>query len=245
MTLEGTDTWVLAEPGAAAAVVVDPGPDDENHLRRVAEFVRDRGQRVEQILLTHRHGDHSGGAELFAELTGAPVRAADPAQRRGGGEDLAEGTVISCAGLELRVFATPGHTDDSVAIAIPADGALLTGDTILGRGTTVIASDGGDLGDYLASLTRLRGLAALNHVQVLLPGHGPLLPDAQRALDSYLAHRRERLAEVAAAVEAGARTPQEIVARVYTDTDEELLPAAESSVAAQLDYLRRRGVLPR
>ncbi len=157
MTLDGTNTWLIAEPGSATAAVVDPGPDDEGHLRRVRDVAAAAGRRVTQILLTHGHRDHSAGAARLAGLTGAPVRAADPAHRLGD-EGLAAGDVLSAGGCELRVIATPGHTGDSVCLQLPADGALLTGDTVLGRGTTVIAGDG-NLGDYLGSLDRLRALA--------------------------------------------------------------------------------------
>ena len=113
--------------------------------------------------------------------------------------------MLTGAGCELRVVPTPGHTADSVCLLLPADGALLTGDTVLGRGTTVIAGDG-SLADYLASLDRLRALADAERLRTLLPGHGPLLADPAGVLDFYLAHRRERLAEVRAALAAGDRT---------------------------------------
>ena len=117
------------------------------------------------------------------------------------------------------MVATPGHTADSVCLLLPADGALLTGDTVLGRGTTVIAQDG-NLGDYLASLDRLRALADEQQLSMLLPGHGPLLADPAGVLDFYIAHRRERLAEIRAALAAGDRTGEQIVARVYVDVDQ-------------------------
>jgi glyoxylase-like metal-dependent hydrolase (beta-lactamase superfamily II) len=242
MTLNGTNTWLISEPGSPYALVVDPGPDDEEHQRRVVDLLADRGQRVAQILLTHGHRDHSGGAARLAALAGAPVLAADPALRLGEA-GLAPGAVLDAAGCEVRVVATPGHTADSVCLLLPADGALLTGDTVLGRGTTVIAEDG-SLADYLGSLDRLRALADEARLRVLLPGHGPLLADPAGALDFYIAHRRERLAEVAAALAAGDRTTPEIVARVYADVDRRLWPFARWSVRAQLEYLDARGALP-
>jgi glyoxylase-like metal-dependent hydrolase (beta-lactamase superfamily II) len=235
MTLDGTNTWVIAEPGSASVVVVDPGPGDEGHLRRVHAEAVAGDRRVAAILLTHGHPDHSAGAARFAELTGAPVRAADPA-RRLGPEGLADGDVVTAAGCELRVVASPGHSADSVCLLLPADGALFTGDTVLGRGTTVIASDG-NLGDYLRSLRQLRDLAGASEVGLLLPGHGPMLTDPLGALDYYLAHREERLDQVRWALAAGATTPAEIVALIYTDVDKSVWPAAEWSVRAQLDYL--------
>jgi len=242
MTLDGTNTWLISEPGSPSALVVDPGPGDEGHLRRVSGMVAAAGQRVSKIVLTHGHPDHAEGAAAFAAMTGAPVLAADPAHRLGG-EGLAPGDVLTAGGCEVRVVATPGHSADSVCLLLPADGALLTGDTVLGRGTTVIAGDG-SLADYLRSLERLRALTDEARLQVLLPGHGPLLADPAGTLDYYLAHRRERLAEVTAALDAGDRSLAEIVARVYADVDRSLWPFAEWSVRAQLEYLAATGDLP-
>jgi len=235
LTLEGTNTWLIAELGSPAVVVVDPGPADEGHLRRVLAAATADDRRVRRIVLTHGHSDHSGGAARFAELTGAPVQAADPA-RRLGPEGLADGDVITAAGCELRVVASPGHSADSVCLLLPADNAMFTGDTVLGRGTTVIATDG-NLGDYLRTLGQLRDLAEAAQVGVLLPGHGPTLADPLGTLDYYLSHRAERLDQVRSAVAAGAKTPAEIVAMIYTDVDPSVWPAAEWSVRAQLDYL--------
>jgi glyoxylase-like metal-dependent hydrolase (beta-lactamase superfamily II) len=242
MTLDGTNTWLIAEPGSAAAIVVDPGPDDEAHLQRICAIADARGLRIADIVLTHRHFDHSAGAPRLAELAGAPVRAVDPGHRLGS-EGLPPGAVLEAGGCELRVVATPGHTSDSVSLHLPADDVVLTGDTVLGRGTAVIAEDG-SLGDYLDSLTRLRALAAATGLRSLLPGHGPLLADPAGVLDFYLAHRAERLDEVRAAVAAGDRTPATIVERVYAAVDKALWPFAQSSVRAQLRYLSDRGELP-
>ncbi|MGH3344437.1 MAG: MBL fold metallo-hydrolase [Carbonactinosporaceae bacterium] len=240
MTLDGTNTWVLAEPGARRAVVVDPGPEDEAHLRAVAGAVEATGRSPGLTLLTHRHPDHSAGARRFAELTGTAVRALDPAFRLGG-EGLAGGDVVEVDGLELRVLATPGHSGDSLSFLLPADRVVLTGDTVLGRGTTVVAHPDGRLGDYLDSLRRLQELAVRAEATAVLPGHGPVLRDALGVLTYYLDHRAERLDQVRAALSAGDRTPGAVVARVYADVDPVLWPAAELSVRAQLDYLAERG----
>jgi glyoxylase-like metal-dependent hydrolase (beta-lactamase superfamily II) len=229
MTLDGTNTWVLREPGASRSVVIDPGPEHEQHLQRVAGIAGN----VALVLLTHGHPDHAEGARRFASLVGAPVRALDPAHRLGD-EGLAEGDVVAVDGLELRVLETPGHTPDSLTFWLPADGALLTGDTVLGHGTTIVHR----LGDYLDSLDRLRAMA--EGAQVILPGHGDRLDDPVGALDFYITHRRERLQQVEAALAAGDRTAREIVERVYADVDRVLWPVAEHSVQAQLDYLAER-----
>jgi glyoxylase-like metal-dependent hydrolase (beta-lactamase superfamily II) len=235
MTLEGTNTWVLRASGARECVVVDPGDDDHAHQQRVA----DHGP-VALVLLTHRHHDHAAGARRFAELSGAPVRALDPSLVLGS-EALGDGDVVAAAGCELRVVATPGHTSDSLSFLLdgPESGgpAVLTGDTILGRGTTVIAHPDGALGPYLGSLRRL---GELPDGTVVLPGHGPELPDAPAVARQYLAHREERLEQVRTALRmlGDAATAREVVERVYADVDRVLWPAAEASVRAQLAYLR-------
>ncbi|MFE8939972.1 MBL fold metallo-hydrolase [Streptomyces sp. NPDC000963] len=242
MTLDGTNTWLLSEPGSDLAVVVDPGPLDEGHLRNVIDTAGKLGKRVALTLLTHGHPDHAEGAGRFAELTRTPVRALDPALRLGD-EGLGEGDVVTVGGLELRVVPTPGHTSDSLSFHLPADRAVLTGDTILGRGTTMVAHPDGRLGDYLDSLRRLRSLTVDDGVRTVLPGHGPVLEDAQGAVEFYLAHRASRLAQVETAAENGLRTAPEVVAHVYADVDRSLWPAAELSVRAQLEYLRERGLI--
>ncbi|MEV7276877.1 MBL fold metallo-hydrolase [Streptomyces sp. NPDC093111] len=242
MTLDGTNTWIVAEPGSDLAVVIDPGPLDEGHLRRVVETAEKLGTRIGLTLLTHGHPDHAEGAARFAELTRSAVRALDPALRLGD-EGLAEGDVVTTGGLELRVVATPGHTSDSLSFHLPADRAVLTGDTVLGRGTTMVAHPDGRLGEYLDSLRRLRSLTVDDGVHTVLPGHGPVLEDAQGAMEFYLAHRASRLAQVETAVANGARTAPEIVAEVYAAVDRSLWPAAELSVRAQLEYLKERGLV--
>ncbi|MFD9611825.1 MBL fold metallo-hydrolase [Streptomyces sp. NPDC090082] len=242
MTLDGTNTWLLSEPGSDLAVVVDPGPLDDGHLRQVIDTAEKLGKRIALTLLTHGHPDHAEGAGRFAELTGTAVRALDPALRLGD-EGLGAGDVVAVGGLELRVVPTPGHTSDSLSFHLPADRAVLTGDTILGRGTTMVAHPDGRLGDYLDSLRRLRSLTVDDGVHTVLPGHGPVLEDAQGAVEFYLAHRASRLAQVETAVEAGHRTATEVVAHVYADVDRSLWPAAELSVRAQLEYLREHGLV--
>ncbi|GAA2027340.1 MBL fold metallo-hydrolase [Catenulispora yoronensis] len=237
MTLDGTNTWLLAEPGAAAAIVVDPGPLDEGHLRTVLAAAEERELRIAQILITHGHFDHSEGAPRLAELTGAPVRALDPRFRLGS-EGLTGGDVLEVDGLRLDVVATPGHSGDSLCFVLPADRAVLTGDTVLGRGTTVVAHPDGRLADYLDSLHRLRALTASAEVVTVLPGHGPVPADADAVVKFYLAHRDQRLAQVRAALAAGDRTAAEVVDRVYAEVDPAVRFAAEMSVRAQLEYLQ-------
>lgn len=236
MTLDGTNTWVLSAPGSAEAIVVDPGPDDPGHLAAVLDRVRARGAVVVQTLLTHGHADHSAAARRFADLTRAPVRALDPAHRFGG-EGLTDGCVIDVDGLRLEVVGTPGHTTDSLSFLLPTSRMLLTGDTVLGRGTTVVAHPDGRLDAYLNSLERLGDLTGTAELECLLPGHGPVLQHPGLVVDGYLRHRRERLEQVRLALAGGARTAAEVVEVVYADVPRSVWPAAELSVRAQLAYL--------
>ena len=242
MTLDGTNTWVLREPGARRSIVIDPGPLEVAHLDAVAAAAGD----VAVVLLTHHHADHAEAARTFGERVGAPVRALDPGSRLGS-EGLADGDVVTAGDLEVHVVGTPGHTADSLSFWVPSDEALLTGDTVLGRGTTVVAHPDGELGAYLGSLDRLPALAAAHEATAIWPGHGPVIHDAVGALDFYIAHRRQRLEQVEAALDtlrdqeiAVDDLPRRVVEVVYADVDEVLWGAAELSVRAQLAYLLKR-----
>jgi glyoxylase-like metal-dependent hydrolase (beta-lactamase superfamily II) len=230
MTLDGTNTWVLRAAPGAPAVVIDPGPAHDDHLDRIAAHAP-----VGSVLITHGHPDHTeGSAPLADRLDRTTVRAADPTHTIGGAP-LTPDSPLEAEGFTIRLVPTPGHTADSVCFLAERgdERVVLTGDTILGRGTTVVAHPDGHLGDYLASLELLsayRGIPAL-------PGHGPALADCGAAAEFYLAHRRARLDQVRAAVAAGATTAPEVVATVYADVDRSLWWAAEWSVRAQLEYL--------
>jgi glyoxylase-like metal-dependent hydrolase (beta-lactamase superfamily II) len=235
LTLQGTNTFVVAEPGAPTVVVIDPGPADEGHALAVVEACGGRG--VELVLLTHTHVDHAEGAQAFAGRVGAPLAALAPGWASPDAPRLAGGGLLAAAGLELRPLPTPGHAADHCCFELAAEGAVFTGDHVLGRGTTVVEWPGGDMADYLASLELLLDLRP----ERLYPGHGPLVADAVARVGGYLAHRFEREAQVLAALDAGDRTPAEVVARVYAAVDPSLHPAAELSVRAHLAKLVREG----
>jgi len=229
MTLDGTNTWVLRGPGERSGVVVDPGPADRGHLDRIAAH-----GPISLVLATHGHPDHVDAVDAVAArhgaMVGGMVEGYQPA-----GDPFHDGQVIQAAGLEITVLATPGHTADSACYLVSGQEqrAMLTGDTILGRGTTVVAWPDGDLGAYLASLERL----AAYHDLPALPGHGPALMDCAAAARFYLAHRRARLDQVRQVVSTGATEPGEVAAAIYADVDPALRSAAEWSVRAQLSYL--------
>lgn len=248
MTLDGTNTWILREPGSARSIVVDPGPLLDDHLDAVAAVA---GQ-VEAVVVTHHHLDHTESARSFAERMGCGVRALDPAECWRA-DPIVDGELLSVGGLDVEVVATPGHTTDSVSFLVEADRALLTGDMVLGRGTTVIVHPDGDLGSYFDSIARMRSLVTEGRAQSLWPAHGPVRPDAAAVLDHYAVHRRERLSQVesalgrlgltrahlAADVAEDAQLARRVVEVVYADVDEALWAAAEWSVRAQLAYLAR------
>jgi glyoxylase-like metal-dependent hydrolase (beta-lactamase superfamily II) len=249
MTLDGTNTWLVRAAGTSAAVVIDPGPALASHLDRVRGQLRDAGVGVAAVLLTHGHLDHSAGAAEFARGVAAPLRAFDAGM--GTGAALVDGEVLELDGWALEVLHTPGHSSDSVTFA--ADGYFFTGDTVLGRGTTVVAHPDGRLTDYYSSLRLLRARA--DEVRALLPGHGPVVADPSAWLDHYLAHRDARLAAVAAVADRshsraglGALSAAEVdeltdavVAEVYADVPREVWPAAALSVKAQLLHLAELG----
>ena len=251
MTLEGTNTWILRDPSSGTSIVVDPGQADEaddtgpssqvvdaNGPAHLAALIEAAGD-VALVLVSHRHHDHYGVAAALREATGAPVRASDPAMCHGAAP-LRDGEVLETAGLRLRTLFTPGHTADSTSFVLedPAGtpAAVLTGDMILGHGTTVVAHPDGVLGPYLESLQALQAVGAVT----VLPGHGPVLPSLADVASHYLSHRQQRLAQVRAALVSLGEdaTPREVVEHVYADVDEALWPAAELSVRAQLEYLR-------
>ena len=217
LTLDGTNTYVVE------GWVVDPGPDDDEHLTAVVEAA---GGSVKGIVLTHDHIDHSEGASPLAERTGAEV------VRPAGGDRAGP----------FEAVATPGHSPDHVALV--AGALLFSGDTVLGTGSVFIAPGEGSLSAYLDSLRRLREL----DVEAILPGHGPVVWRPREKLDEYIEHRLERERLVLEAFDAGARTRDELLDRAWSDVDFESQPylryAAAYTLEAHLEKLDEEGRLP-
>lgn len=239
MTLDGTNTWVIGDVDHQPPIIVDPGPLDEDHLDRVLAA---SGGSASAVWITHRHHDHTDGAARMSELAGCPVMARDPAFASSPENELVDGYRSTFAELTLQVLATPGHTSDSTSFLLTggvSPAYLITGDMVLGRGTTVISHPDGDLAAYLESLETMITVVEEHQVSEILPGHGDRVTDPAAVLHHYREHRLQRLDEVRAALTAGARTAAEIVRRVYADVDPSLWPAAEQSVWSQLDYLER------
>lgn len=233
MTLDGTNTYLVGPPGHGAVVVVDPGPDDAEHLTAVEAALAERDAGVAAVVVTHHHVDHAEAARPWAQRFGVEVHAPTREVASPHGRLLADGDTVAIGGEQLTVVATPGHTRDHLALRAPT-GALLTGDHVLGRGTSVVAYPDGDLAAYLDSLRRVLALGP----DALYPGHGPALTrDPAAVLRYYAEHRRFRERQLLDALRAGPATPAELVARVYAEVDRRLWPAAEASTRAALEML--------
>jgi glyoxylase-like metal-dependent hydrolase (beta-lactamase superfamily II) len=237
MTLDGTNTYVVGAPGSGQAVLVDPGPDDPAHLAAVEAALAARDARCVAVVVTHHHGDHAEAALPWGEHFGAQVAAATPAVAGPRGRILAAGERLALAGTTLGVVATPGHTADHLAFRLES-GAVLVGDHVLGRGTSVVTHPEGDVVAYLESLRRVLDLGP----SALYCGHGPeLTEDPGAVLDFYLAHRAYREHQLLSALEQGPATVDELVATVYAEVPQQLWPAAAQSTRAALVKLRAEG----
>jgi glyoxylase-like metal-dependent hydrolase (beta-lactamase superfamily II) len=230
-TLDGTNTWIV---GRNPSLVIDPGPEDLDHVAAVARMARPVGA----ILVTHGHPDHAPAAPALAEATDAPVFAVQP---QSGQDRLKEDQVVDAGGAALRAVRTPGHATDHVAFYDAAGGALFTGDAVLGRGTTVINPPDGDLAAYLRSLERMQTLGP----RTIYPGHGPTVFEAREKLEEYVAHRAMREEQVLGAIESGQRTIAEMVPTIYAEYPVELHELAARQVLAQLVKLEREGRVAR
>lgn len=237
MTLDGTNTYVVGAPRSGQAVLVDPGPDDPAHLAAVEGVLAARDARCVAVLVTHHHGDHAEAALPWGERFGAQVAAAAAVVAGPRGRVLEPGDRLTLAGTTIGVVPTPGHTGDHLAFRVES-GAVLVGDHVLGRGTSVVTHPEGDVVAYLESLRRVRDLGP----SALYCGHGPELTENPGAvLEYYLAHRAYRERQILAALADGSRTVEELVAGIYAAVPRQLWPAATQSTRATLTKLHAEG----
>jgi glyoxylase-like metal-dependent hydrolase (beta-lactamase superfamily II) len=246
-TFNGTCTYIVGE---GAVAIVDPGPDDDSHLEALLAAVE--GERVEAILVTHTHRDHSAGANSLRAATGARLVGAAPFTPRvdgmldaSHGRDyspdaiLSDGERLHGSGYSIEAVATPGHCSNHLCFALLEEGALFSGDHVMAWSTSVIAPPDGSMRAYMDSLEKLRG----RDEKIYWPGHGGPVLEPQRYLRALIHHRRQREASILAALGGGAQTIPALVAKVYPGLSPSLIGAARLSTLAHLEDLRERGVV--
>jgi glyoxylase-like metal-dependent hydrolase (beta-lactamase superfamily II) len=247
-TYTGTQTYIL---GAGEVAVIDPGPDEASHIAALLSAIGN--ERVEAIVCTHTHRDHSPASRALQAATGAPIVGCAPLaiEDEGPRADesfdpdyrpdrvLADGETVTGEGWALEAVATPGHTSNHLCFAWRGEGALFSGDHVMGWSTSVVAPPDGDMAAYRASLEKLLDRPE----RVYYPTHGPAIEDAHAHVRRLIAHRRERERQVLAKLAAGEGRIPAIVADLYREIDPRLHPAAERSVLAHLIDLRDRGVV--
>ncbi|MBI1802739.1 MAG: MBL fold metallo-hydrolase [Chloroflexi bacterium] len=236
MTLDGTNCYIVSGRTAAGltnALLIDVGPDEPAHVAAIAAYLREREWRLQGILLTHTHRDHTDGLESFHRLTAAPVHAF----KSGYDHPLRDGDQVALGDRALVVIHSPGHAGDCVCFYDEREGVLFTGDTVLGVGTSVIAPPEGDVSAYLDALQRLKSFPA----KVIAPGHGPIITRPRAKLDEYIEHRLMRERQIIAELQSGPKTIADLVAEIYKEVDKSLHRAAAWSVSAHLERLRQAG----
>ena len=250
-TYTGTQTYLIGDDEVA---VIDPGPDQPEHVAALVAAIG--GRRVVAIMCTHTHRDHSPAAGPLAAATGAPVIGCAPLvlETLGPRADdsfdadyapdrvLGDGEAVAVDGLRLMAVATPGHTSNHLCFALEggaSDGALFTGDHVMGWSTTVVFPPDGDMGDYMASLDKLRQ----RKDRIYYPAHGPAVTKPAQLVRGMIGHRLQRERQILTRLGAGDRTVPAIVAASYPGLDPRLVPAAGGSVMAHLMDLARRGLV--
>jgi len=238
----GTNTYLVGT--GARPILVDTGQGIASYMPLLRQAMDDLGaEGLQEIVLTHAHPDHIGGLADVQTAHG-PLRVSKkPWPELDGGVELNaidDEDVVVTDGATLQAIWTPGHAKDHLCYYIPEDNALITGDVVLGAGTTVIPPDG-DLGDYIQSLHRLLDYDA----DALYPAHGPCIRNPREKIESYLSHRALREEQILDAVRAGVATISDIVKRIYTDVPEYLHGAAAMSVDAHLRKLHKDGEVQR
>lgn len=247
-TYTGTQSYIV---GHGDVAVIDPGPDLPEHV--AALIAATEGERITAILCTHTHRDHSPGARLLADATGAPIIGCAPLGIDDEGPQadaaydidyrpdhvLGDGETLAGKGWTLAAVATPGHTSNHLCFALPEAGALFSGDHVMGWSTSIVSPPDGDMGAYIASLEKLIG----RDERVYFPGHGLEIAEPQRLVRGMIGHRKQREGQILRLLADGPATVAAMVPRMYAGVDPALYPAAERSVLAHLIDLERRGLV--
>ena len=247
-TYVGTGTYIV---GRGTVAVIDPGPDLDGHLQALLAALK--GETVSHILVTHHHSDHSPLARPLQAATGARIHGrraphlaelAPELTLEAGADDgfrpdveTADGDVFEGPGWTLTAMTTPGHTSNHVCFALKEENALFSGDHVMGWSTTVITPPDGEMGDYFASLEKVKARG----FDTLWPTHGAPVRDVAPFIQAYADHRRAREAQVLAALDDGPTTIKTMVPTLYAAVDPRLHPAAAMSVLAHMLLLVREG----
>ena len=251
-TFKGTGVYIVGSGDRVA--VIDPGPDLPGHIAALKQVLGPR--RITHILVTHTHRDHSPAAAALKAWSGAKTYGLPLATSATAGEGMVDeahdhdfvpdvrvgdGMTITGDGFTLECIATPGHTANHICYALAEEKALFSGDHVMGWSTSVIAPPDGDMGQYLASLERLRA----RDDRMLYPTHGSPIDDPRGWLEQLIAHRRMREAQIVEALGLGGRSVAALVERLYPDLAHPLRPAAAQQVKAHLDHLMAQGAVAR
>jgi glyoxylase-like metal-dependent hydrolase (beta-lactamase superfamily II) len=251
-TATGTCSYLVGQDELA---IIDPGPPDDAHVEALLRAAQ--GARIAHILVTHTHRDHSPAAALLKAATGAPILGARPYQPRQGfigslkgldaSQDLAyapdgvleDGDVLEGRGYTFETVATPGHAANHLSFALREEKVLFSGDHVMAWSTSIVAPPDGSMGDYMASLDKLRA----REETIFWPGHGGPVREPQRWMRALAHHRRQREASILNRIEAGDTNVSQIVARVYENLNPTLVGAATLSTLAQLEDLVAKGLV--
>ena len=251
-TSTGTCSYLIGDEQLA---IVDPGPLDEAHIEALLQAVS--GAEVAHILVTHTHRDHSPAAARIKAATGAPIIGSRPYRPRQGfagtlkGLDashdvayapdqvLEDGAIVKGRGYTIEAIATPGHAANHLAFALHEEKALFSGDHVMAWSTSIVAPPDGSMGDYMASLDKLRARSET----IFWPGHGGPVREPQRWMRALAHHRRQREASILTRIEAGDTDVSQIVARVYDNLNPALVGAATLSTLVHLEDLVARGLV--
>jgi glyoxylase-like metal-dependent hydrolase (beta-lactamase superfamily II) len=257
MTFKGTNTYLL---GTRDIAVIDPGPPDEDHLNAILNALEGH-QRISHILVTHSHIDHSPLAMVLAQFTGSKVYAFGPSKAGrseimqhlgdlGGGEGIDEtftpdvtisdGETVAGSDWTLKALHTPGHMGNHLCFAWEETQSVFSGDLVMGWATSMVSPPDGSLSDFMHSLAKL---GERSQDQMYYPGHGAQIADPHARVQELLDHRRGREAQILAALDGSIATPQALAAKIYTDVDPALIPAATRNVLAHLIDLTSRRII--
>jgi glyoxylase-like metal-dependent hydrolase (beta-lactamase superfamily II) len=237
MTLQGTNQYIV---GKESGLVIDVALSADSNMDGILEQAEAMGvKKIDKILLTHIHSDHTGGALALRKRCGAKLGIHRSRKGYLGGEDFQydDNDRIDFGAGELNVLHTPGHESGHCCFYEGGDKVLFSGDNILGYGTAVIHPPDGNMTDYMKTLERLLGF----EMSLILPGHGPLIGKPEAKIREYIKHRLEREGQVLAALRNGRNSIGDITDAIYVDVSAALKRVAEFSVEAHLEKLQREG----